>query len=75
MDRIVDIKPVEIFCDLFGVHWISFPTYDILMMFKTFLQLLTHHTSCGSIFFMSIFITAVTIDTEFETFKSRYTCP
>ena len=40
MDRIVDIKPVEIFCDLFGVHWISFPTYDILMMFKTFLQLL-----------------------------------
>ena len=51
MDRIVDIKPVEIFCDLFGVHWISFPTYDILMMLKTFLQLLKHrHTLCGSIF-------------------------
>ena len=76
MDRIVDIKPVEIFYDFFGVHWISLPTYDILMMFKTFLQLLKHHhTLCGSIFFMSIFITAVTIDTEFETFKSRYTCP
>ena len=75
MDRIVDIKPDEIFCDLIGVHWISFPTYDILMMFKTFLQLLKHrHTLCGSIF-LSIFITAVTIDTEFETFKSRYTCP
>ena len=26
-------------------------------------------------FFISIFITAVTIDTEFETFKSRYSCP
>ena len=51
MDRIVDIKPVEIFCGLFGVHWISFPTYDILMMFKTFLQLLKHrHTLYGSIF-------------------------
>ena len=67
----VDIKPVEIFCDLFGVHWISFPTYDILMMFKTFLQ---PHIMWLN-FFMSIFITAVTIDTEFETFKSRYTCP
>ena len=26
VDRIVDIKPVEIFCDLLGVHWISFPS-------------------------------------------------
>ena len=26
VDRIVDIKPVEIFGDLFGVHWISFPS-------------------------------------------------
>ena len=26
MDRIVDIKLVEIFCDLFGVHWTSFPS-------------------------------------------------
>ena len=34
MDKIVGIKPVEIFCDLFGVHWISFHTYDVLMMFK-----------------------------------------
>ena len=25
VERIVDIKPVEIFGDLFGVHWISFP--------------------------------------------------
>ena len=25
VDRIVDIKPVEIFWDLFGVHWMSFP--------------------------------------------------
>ena len=24
VDRIVDIKPVEIFGDLFAVHWISF---------------------------------------------------
>ena len=34
MDKIVGIKPVEIFRDLFGVHWISFHTYDVLMMFK-----------------------------------------
>ena len=26
VDRIVDIKPVEIFCDLFCVHWKFFPT-------------------------------------------------
>ena len=26
VDRIVDIKPVDIFCDLFGVHWITFPS-------------------------------------------------
>ena len=26
VDRIFDIKPVEIFGNLFGVHWISFPS-------------------------------------------------
>ena len=28
VDRIMVIKPVEIFCVLFGVHWISSPTQN-----------------------------------------------
>ena len=42
VDRIVVIKPVEIFCDLFGVHWISSPTQKLFFFFAVF-----HETGGG----------------------------
>ena len=41
VDRIMVIKPVEIFCILFGVHWISSPTQK-LFFFAVF-----HETGGG----------------------------